>query len=255
MATLSDVQQLQSSLEASLHQRMSDFESQLKTSAEPSSLVRLYEEFRAFKETVHGILQLLRKQICELSKVTDALEMRHRRKCLLFGGIAEDPKEQTTAVISDILCERFDMKDISSSTFAACHRLGSASKGRTRPILVRFVDHSIKSAVWRKKTVLKGTSTVLSEFLTRPRQELFMEARKRFGITNCWTLDGNIYAKLPGGMRRQIHNVQDLDCDKQPVLAGPARESPATADKRSKTASTSAPQRSKRTVTKLVAGK
>ncbi|XP_028167948.1 uncharacterized protein LOC114358248 [Ostrinia furnacalis] len=255
MATLSDVQQLQCSLEASLHQRMSDFESQLKTSAEPSSLARLYDEFRAFKETVHGILQLLRKQISEVSKVTDTLEMRHRRKCLLFGGISEDPKEQTSAVICGILSDRFDLKDISSSTFTACHRLGPAAKGRIRPILVRFVDHSTKTAVWRKKTVLKGTSTVLSEFLTRTRQQLFTEARKRFGITNCWTFDGNIFAKLPNGMRRQIHSEQDLECPKQPVSAGPARESPATADKRSKTASTSAPQRSKRMVTKQVAGK
>ncbi|XP_028174356.1 uncharacterized protein LOC114362963 [Ostrinia furnacalis] len=147
------------------------------------------------------------------------------------------------------------MRDLTASQFSACHRLGTASKDRTRPILVRFADHPTKTAVWRKKTALKGTPTVLSEFLTRRRQQLFIEARKRFGITNCWTLDGNIYAKLPDGTRRHIHSEGDLDCAKQPASAAPARESPVTTEKRNKIGSTASTQRSKRTVTKQISGK
>ncbi|KAL0870899.1 hypothetical protein ABMA27_004734 [Loxostege sticticalis] len=57
MATLSDVHQQQASLEASLHQRMSEFETQLKLSSEPSSLSRLHNDFMNFKENVCGILK------------------------------------------------------------------------------------------------------------------------------------------------------------------------------------------------------
>ncbi|XP_028163846.1 uncharacterized protein LOC114355281 [Ostrinia furnacalis] len=212
MSTLADVHQLQTSLEESLHKRMSEFEAQFKQSAsEPTTLGQLYSEFRAFKESVVGIVQLLRSQIAELSRATDALEMRHRRKNLLFGGIPEDTKEDAPAVICDILRSRFNMPDVTKSVLKACHRLGSNREGRPRPILVRFADHTTKSAVWKKKTALKGTPTVISEFLTRSRQTLFLEARRRYGMTNVWTLDGNIYAKLADGKRCLITSLGDLD--------------------------------------------
>lgn len=219
MATLSDVHQQQASLEASLHQRMSEFEAQLKLSSEPSSLSRLHNDFMNFKENVCGILKMLRLQINELSRATDVLEMRHRRKCLLFGGIAEVPKEDTSALICRVLEEQLQIKDVNPASFKACHRLGSGTGGRPRPILVRFADHSVKTSVWKKKTALKGTSTVISEFLTRRRQNLFLEARKRFGITNCWSLDGNIYAKLPDGKRRNITTEDDLEFAKRTAAA------------------------------------
>ncbi|KAL0895103.1 hypothetical protein ABMA27_013560 [Loxostege sticticalis] len=124
MATLSDVHRQQTSLEASLHQRMSEFEEQLKRSSEPSSLSRLYEDYKAFKENVCGILQMLRTQINELSRATDVLEMRHRRKCLLFGGIAEVPKEDSSSLICRVLEDQLHIKDVVPASFKACHRLG-----------------------------------------------------------------------------------------------------------------------------------
>ncbi|KAL0808690.1 hypothetical protein ABMA28_013121 [Loxostege sticticalis] len=244
MATLSDVHRQQTSLEASLHQRMSEFEEQLKRSSEPSSLSRLYEDYRAFKENVCGILQMLRTQINELSRATDVLEMRHRRKCLLFGGIAEVPKEDSSSLICRVLEDQLHIKDVVPASFKACHRLGSGTGGRPRPILVRFADHSVKTAVWKKKSALKGTTTVISGFLTRRRQDLFLEARKRFGITNCWSLDGNIYAKLPDGKRRHITCEDDLEFSKQAVPAEPQRDSPVI--EKSTAAGSSTSQRSKR---------
>ncbi|XP_028178619.1 uncharacterized protein LOC114366053 [Ostrinia furnacalis] len=231
MSSLADVHQLQTTLEESLHKRMSEFEAQFKKSAsEPTTLGHLYAEFKAFKESVAGIVQLLRSQIDELSRATDALEMRHRRKSLLFGGMPEDTKEDAPTVICDLLRARFNLSDVTTSAFKACYRLGSSREGRPRPILVQFADHSIKSTVWKKKTVLKGTPTVISEFLTRSRQTLFMEARKRFGITKVWTLDGNIYVKLADGKRRLITSMGDLDLianAKHPVpVVPPQLESP-----------------------------
>ncbi|XP_028169101.1 uncharacterized protein LOC114359055 [Ostrinia furnacalis] len=156
--------------------------------------------------------------------------MRHRRKCLLFGGIPEDSKEDASAVICDILRARFNMSDITKSALKACHRLGSSRDGRPRPILVRFAEHSTKSSVWKKKTALKGTPTVISEFLTRSIQNIFMETRKRYGITNVWSLDGNIYAKLADGRRRVITSLGDLDIlsanSKQPAPEVSQQESP-----------------------------
>ncbi|XP_060810016.1 uncharacterized protein LOC132904108 [Amyelois transitella] len=214
MTSLEAVQQIQKSLQTDLLRRMTEFENQLKMSKEPASLNKLWEDYSKFKSDVRDIMQLLQQQLEELVRSVDNIEMRHRRRCLLFGGIKEaenGANEDASAVISAILGERFHMEGISSSSFEACHRMGSKNNSRPRPILVRFVCPTIKNTVWRKKTVLKGTTTVVSEFLTRRRQALFTEARRRFGMTKCWTFDGSIFVKPPSGKPISINALEDLD--------------------------------------------
>lgn len=229
MATIAAVHQSQKSLESLLLQKMNDFEAQLKATLEPTSLVRLSEDFKTFKEYVYSILQLLQQQIAELSRVTDVLEMRHRRKCLLLGGIPEvvEGKENAPDTVCNILKTKFQLQDISTADFKACHRLGTISEGRPRPILVNFVNHSTKSSVWNKKKCLKGSSLVLSEFITRRRQALFQEARKRYGITKCWTMDGSIFVKPPTGKPININSESDFD--KVAEIIEAARESQSLA--------------------------
>ena len=55
--------------------------------------------------------------------------------------------------------------------------------------------------VWFAKTKLRDAMVTQSEFLTRSRQKTFLEARKRFGISKCWTRDDIIYVITPEGTR------------------------------------------------------
>ena len=38
----------------------------------------------------------------------------------------------------------------------------------------------------------------------------FTTARKLFGVTNVWTLDGNINIKLPDGKRRRVFSHEEV---------------------------------------------
>lgn len=191
--------------------RITDFESALKSASPQSNTVeQLREDFHNFKEQIWSIIILLRQQISELNNTVDNLEMRYRRKYLLIGGVPEEPQQNLSTTVLSILKNKLGLGAVTSSDITDCHRLGKPTDKRIRPVLVRFANVSLKSEAWKKKTHFKGTPYVLSEFLTRRRQSLFMITRKRFGISNCWTRDGVIIVKLPDGRYKKIDTEEEL---------------------------------------------
>lgn len=195
---------------SSLNQRMADFEAHLKATSPGADLSGLHKDFNAFKEHVWSVLSALQLQIAEVSRTVDTIEMRHRKKFLLLGGVPEKPNEKVSESVVPILQSKLGLTEVTPSSLTVCHRLGSASEGRCRPILLRFVDSNIRGEIWRNKTKLKGSSYVVSEFLTRHRQSAFVTARKLFGVTNVWTTDGIINIKLPDGKRRRAFSVEEV---------------------------------------------
>ncbi|CAH0402159.1 unnamed protein product [Chilo suppressalis] len=153
------------SLESILLKKMTEFEAQLKSTTEPSSVGVLYEEFRNFRETVSSIFSVLQQQILSLTLSVDSIEARQRSKSLLFYGVPEETKENTSDIIVQLIQEKLSIENVGPSHFKACHRLGARVEDRPRPILVRFRDHTAKTSIWMKKTALKGTSFVITEFL------------------------------------------------------------------------------------------
>lgn len=213
MANYNAVMETQQALEANLMKKFADLESQLKASAPRSGITlhRLQEEISEFKTHVWTILNLLRHQIAEIAKTVEVSEMRHRRKYLLINGVSEDIAESLPESVAKLFEDKLGICGFSSNKFKACHRLGTVSdSGKCRPVLVRFADSSDRSLVWRKKTSFKGTPYVLSEFLTRQRQALFVQARQLFGMRNCWTADGAIIVKLADGSKRRVLTEDDL---------------------------------------------
>ncbi|KAL0810011.1 hypothetical protein ABMA28_010845 [Loxostege sticticalis] len=211
MALLADLKSSQEELEAQLSKRMADFEAQLRASSpHADSQTKLASDFYAFRDLVWGLLKNMRQQITDCANSMDSMEMRYRRKALLFNGIPESVDNVSDAVISTIQ-KSLELPDIEASQIVLCHRLGEKSDKRSRPVLVRFSTYSVKATVWKNKTLLKGTSVSLCEFLTRSRQATFVRARSYFGMRNCWSTDGVITVKLPDGIRRKINTGDELD--------------------------------------------
>lgn len=210
---LADVHATQKNLEELILSKMSEMEAQIQTASLPKSntIAKLAEEFRGFRELVFTMLGLLKNQIQECSKLVDGLEMRSRRKALIFTGIPEDDKKDCKAHILETLHNKLSLKDISGDNITICHRLGTSNKDRPRPILVRFADVSQKASVWRAKTSLKGSSIAIKEFLTRTRQLVFSKARLHFGMRFSWTQEGVIHIKAPDGSRHKISSQAELD--------------------------------------------
>lgn len=252
MASVSAVLETQKSLEAMLLKKMDDFQDQLRSSSprkdKSDKVAQLQSEFSTFRDYVCDILRMLRQQISEVLRSVDDIEMRHRQKYLLISGVTDKANEDLPVTISSILHRHFGLTDLSAGSLKKYYRLGTFSEGRTRPIAVCFSDYKVRSSIWKNKTKLKGTSVVVHEFLTKPRQALFHAARKHFGISNAWTSEGNIFVKTPDGSRQRISTHDELmfattkfPAANQPSDVAAERVTPGVSVK-------PAPSRSKRTI-------
>lgn len=211
MSQLAEVLSAQKCLEDTFTRKMEALEAQIQCAGPAKDTVaRVAEEFRTFRELVFSMLGLLRTQIGECAKHLDGLETRHRRKALIFQGVAEVDHEDSTAVILDVISNKLALKNLSVSSIKVCHRLGAANKEHHRPILVRFSSYEDKSVVWKAKTRLKGTSISVKEFLTKVRQSIFGKARLHFGMRSCWTQDGVIVLKAFDGSKHKVSSMDEL---------------------------------------------
>ncbi|CAH0588246.1 unnamed protein product [Chrysodeixis includens] len=210
MSHLSEVLIAQSKLEETFSKRMAELEAQLHTSSAKDTVAKVAEEFRTFRELVFSMLGLLRQQIGDCIRSVDAMETRHRRKALLILGVAESESQDNTTVM-EILQKKMALHQISSSSIGACHRIGARTDAHHRPILVWFSSVADRTVVWNAKTMLRGSSISMKEFLTRPRQLVFAKARQHFGMRACWTQDGIVIVKTAEGSRLKVATMDELE--------------------------------------------
>ncbi|CAK1596520.1 unnamed protein product [Parnassius mnemosyne] len=156
-------------------------------------------------------LSSLQQQMELLAHTVDQLEVRGRRKMLLFHGVPETSKEDTALVVTRVLNDQLKIRDCSTSDIRRCHRMGrKATPNRPRPILVKFQNLILRDKIWYSKTQLKGSGVTVSEFLIKSRHDAFMAARDKFGISNCWTKDGSVYILRPNGSRLRVLTVSEV---------------------------------------------
>ncbi|KAI5634618.1 hypothetical protein NE865_12681 [Phthorimaea operculella] len=202
--------------------KIAEFQAELKQAGrkQPNSIAALNGEFVAFKAMVCNALDVLQTQVDLIARGQDRIEMHSRRKMLLVHGVPEEKNENTTSRLTTLLSSKISAADIAPGSIRTSHRMGttkSDSKGKPRPILVKFADTSARDRIWFGKKALKDSGVTLSEFLTKPRHDAFMAARNKFGIKNCWTQNGFIHVKTPNGEKHKIESMTELDR----LIAGP----------------------------------
>ncbi|CAH2080338.1 unnamed protein product, partial [Iphiclides podalirius] len=159
-----------------------------KTSATTSSIA---SDFVSFKTFIVTALNTLQQQMEFLRLEMDRQEMRRRRKILLFHGIPEVKSEDLIGRVTTAVAEHLNLPNFSSTSIKSSYRLGRTSESRARPVVVKFAVVSVRDKVWFAKTKF--------------------EARKRFGVTNCWTRDGCIYVISSDGVRHRVESLNELD--------------------------------------------
>ncbi|PZC85220.1 hypothetical protein B5X24_HaOG202405 [Helicoverpa armigera] len=183
-----------------------------------------------------------------LAQELDNMEMRGRRKMVLLHGVAEQAKEDTSQVVAEVVRSHLELADFSVSEVRRCHRMGRPTgASKPRPILCKLSDVSVRDSIWFAKTKLKGTGITVSEFLTRSRHQLFMSARDKFGVNNCWTKQGFVYVIGSDGSRHRVGTLDDL------VRLEQVKEKPcsiATVPSSSPSPSTPVPKKGKRVAAK-----
>ena len=148
-----------------------------------------YEEDRAKKDK---IIQDLKSEVDSLStkvekleKLEDQNEQYSRRNCLLVHGIAEEKEEITDEVIINTRNEKFVLQ-VTLRDIERTHRIGEPKKtrGKTRPIIVKFVHYNDRNQVFRSKNKLKGQKISITESLTKTRMNKLKQAKETCGFTS-----------------------------------------------------------------------
>ncbi|CAK1545529.1 unnamed protein product [Leptosia nina] len=216
--TMLDVSEMVSLKMEEFHQRLQNVSNASATAGSESTTAGscametcpLAREFEVFRSSVLFCLENLQAQMQILFKMHDEQEMRSRRKFLLLHGVNET-KDESSASVTKMMSVLLKLPDVNEDCLSRCSRMGVKRGNKPRPLLVKFHDVEIKDKIWMAKTNLKGTGITLSEFLTKTRHKLFMAARSRFGVSNCWTRGGSIYAYGENRERRRITSMKDID--------------------------------------------
>ena len=154
-----------------------------------------------------------------LSDEMDALEQYSRRNCLLFHGVPETDADTSSAdttesVIS--LCQGKLDVNVSRELIDRSHRLGQRHVGpsgeyKPRPIIVKFRSYETRRLVFSAKRRLKGTKFVVTENLTRRRNDLLKKVRSLDTVSCAWTTDGRIVCLLEDGRKVTVLHERDVD--------------------------------------------
>ncbi|KAI5638782.1 hypothetical protein NE865_08666 [Phthorimaea operculella] len=183
---MEEVKQTMSEMITSFHTTMAQFQEELHKiksppAAQPPSTTSLSTEFLTFRRFVVSSLVSLQKQVSLLARDADNQEMRSRRGILLLHGLPEDQEDTHSAVVQ-LAHDKLGLPEFRRDDMIRCFRMGHSTHGKPRPVLIEFRDLSIRSTFWSAKKLLKSSGITMSEFLTKMRHSLFMEARKRLDL-------------------------------------------------------------------------
>lgn len=212
------------------HLKMSEFQKSLDIAAQSqdaSTISEISKEFSMFRTFIVSTLQSMQQQLNVLSMQMDKTEMRSRRKMLLVHGVPENKDEDVSGTLLKLLTEHVSDAGVTKDSISKCHRMGRIKPNKSRAILLKFNETSVKDSIWYSKSNFKGTNITISEFLTKDRHDAFLLARRKFGITKCWTKEGDIVILGPDGSRHRAWCTKDVDAI--PSATSPVTESTSDA--------------------------
>ena len=233
-ATLKDIQHENRKMADELAELKSSFGIQeLQLNSLRESLSKATKANDAMKLELRALREKFNKQKSatdELYESLDDLEQYSRKNSLEIHGVPEDlytSAEEVVIKLSELLNEPVRGEDIDIT-----HKIYSG-KNKPRNIIVKFISHKKKTALYKKRTALKNVrisqlfphcpaATALAskrlyinENLTPFGRDLMKEAnqmRKDGMLCSVWSMDGKIFVKTsPEGAAHRIHCQEDLD--------------------------------------------
>ncbi|XP_048585318.1 uncharacterized protein LOC125568050 [Nematostella vectensis] len=95
-----------------------------------------------------------------------------RRWNLIVYKLTEAPEEDCEKLVKGELVRRLKLgaKEVEEMKLCGVHRLGKQSRGKIRPIILRFTCRADREKVWKARYNLKGQTISIGEDVTRQRQ-------------------------------------------------------------------------------------
>ena len=118
--------------------------------------------------------------------------------------------------------ECMGIKDISSYSIAACHRLAPRPGLQSKPVIIRFVNRKDAQTIRQFKYTLRTKAMpfdnlYITENLIRPRRcfyEKLREMKRHNEISECWTYNGKIMFRdthSPNEKPKCIQTLADIN--------------------------------------------
>ena len=122
-----------------------------KIDLQNNTIIELRRELAQALSTV----RLQATQIEDLESDKNYLETYMRKSNLIFEGCSETDNEDTTMIIGNILNNVMNLNVNCECEIDKTHRIGRSIAGRPRPIIVKFIRHSIRDYVLTSAKRLK----------------------------------------------------------------------------------------------------
>ncbi|XP_078363467.1 uncharacterized protein LOC144647547 [Oculina patagonica] len=230
-ALLKDIQKSMNNLSREVAELKTSFkqqESELKTAKESLNAALKYNaQLKTELQATKNRVKELEVENDDLYENMDALEQYTRKNSLEIEGIPENICDDEEAVLKVAQVLNVDVK---REDIDICHRI---KRKKSNPIIVRFISHKVKRALYKQRVKLKNISgsqlfpsapatarpssnrIFVNENLTAHRRNLVRMANdmKQDGILKgVWTVDGKIFVKTsPEGRPLRINTEDDLD--------------------------------------------
>ena len=142
----------------------------------------------------------------------DELEQYSCSNCLLLHGcdLPISKEDNYNNFISKLLSKlnyKLGPNFITPQDIDIAHYLPPGKKGK--PIIVKFLQRSIRNAVFFNKSKFKDCGMSITECLTKKRLLLLKESQKKFGFKNVWTSSGKIFTII-NGSKFNIKSIHDI---------------------------------------------
>lgn len=157
-------------------------------------------------ESLHKKNEQLKKII---EKKTDKLEQQSKQKNLRIYGVKFNKNDKLEKVVCNLFENKLDIK-MNESKWESCYYVQNNTNEEKGSIFIKFRNASDKEKIYGNKKMLKGSKIVIKEDLTKTRKELLIKAATRFGRTNTWSLNGDIFI-FNNGRKLKIETLDELE--------------------------------------------
>ena len=146
-------------------------------------VTKLWEERQTTQDNINS---------AKIQSVENAQYVR-RTKIIMYGvKEGRDDEEDPGVVVRGLIKDKLKY-NLTPTDIEICHRLGTRTLNKNRPIVIRFRDTKMELMKIRKN--LKGTGLIFAEDLCPEMRELLKELKDHPKVENCWAWNGKLFAK------------------------------------------------------------
>ena len=165
----------------------------------------------------------LKQEIETLKNISDEVETSQRLNYLVISNVPKDNHKSDEENFIELCNSKLRMPvNITKEDIANVSRIkvnnSEGRSGQTDKMIIKFQNEKARQKVFTHKKHLKGSGKVITEFLTRRKNELLKQCYAKipgsFADRSIWTHYGKIFIKKAGNRTKTFEIKASSDIDK-----------------------------------------